>query len=54
VERDQRKLLTSADEVITEVEAGRLESGGEGPANESVAGLRALEAISNCSIMQVG
>jgi hypothetical protein len=54
IKRDQRKLLTSAPEVIDEVEAGRIESGGEGPANDSLAGLPALEAISNCSIMQIG
>jgi hypothetical protein len=54
IERDQRKLLTSADEVVSEVESGRIESGGEGPENDSLGGLRALEAISNCSIMQLG
>ncbi len=54
IKKGERKLLTSADEVIAEVEAGRIESGGEGPANDSLAGLRALEAISNCSIMQLG
>jgi hypothetical protein len=54
IDRDQRKLLTSADEVVSEVEAGRIESGGEGPKNGSLSGLRALEAISNCSIMQLG
>jgi hypothetical protein len=54
IERDQRKLLTSADEVVSEVESGRIESGGEGPENGSLGGLRALEAISNCSIMQLG
>jgi hypothetical protein len=54
IERDQRELLTSADEVVSEVESGRIESGGEGPENGSLGGLRALEAISNCSIMQLG
>jgi hypothetical protein len=54
VENDQRKLLTSTEEVIAQVEAGRIESGGEGPANDSLAGLKALEAISNCAIVQVG
>jgi hypothetical protein len=54
VENDQRRLLTSAEEVIEEVEAGRIESGGEGPANDSLAGLRALDAISNCPIVQIG
>ncbi len=54
VEKEQRKLLTSAEDVIAEVEANRLESGGEGPPNDSLAGLKALEAISNCSIMQLG
>jgi hypothetical protein len=54
VDRDQRRLLTSANEVVQEVDAGRLESGGEGPPNDSLAGLRALEAVSNCSIMQLG
>jgi hypothetical protein len=54
VNKGQRRLLTSAEEVIEEVEAGRLESGGEGPANDSLAGLRALEAISNCPIVQIG
>ena len=39
--------------MIAEVEANRLESGGEGPPNDSLAGLKALEAISNCSIMQL-
>ncbi len=54
IERNQRKLLTSADEVVTELESGRIESGGEGPKNGSLDGLRALDAISNCSIMQIG
>jgi hypothetical protein len=54
VKNDQRKLLTSTDEVIDEVKAGRIESGGEGPPNKSLAGLRALEAISNCPIVQLG
>ncbi len=54
VEGDQRKLLTSAEEVVGEVEAGRIESGGEGPVNDSLAGLKALEAISNCAIVQIG
>jgi hypothetical protein len=54
IKRDQRKLLTSADEVVSEVESRRIESGGEGPENGSLGGLRALEAISNCSIVQLG
>jgi hypothetical protein len=50
----ERKLLTTTEEVAAEVKAGRLESPGMGPANESLGGLKALPAISNCSIVSTG
>lgn len=43
------RRLTSAQEIADLAEAGDVTSGGEGPANPSVGGLKALEAISNCA-----
>lgn len=43
------RRVTSAQEIAGLAEAGDVTSGGEGPANPSVGGLKALEAISNCS-----
>ena len=44
----RRKLLTSASEVIAAITTGDLGSGGAGPSNNSLAGLKAAGFISNC------
>jgi hypothetical protein len=43
----RRHRLVSADDVASEVRAGRLTSGGTGPANRSLGGLKAADFISN-------
>ncbi|MGI8479194.1 MAG: hypothetical protein ACR2M2_04965 [Gaiellaceae bacterium] len=48
------KRLTSAEQVAREVKAGRLTSGGAGPANASLGGLKAAPFISNCPTVAVG
>jgi hypothetical protein len=49
----RRTLLTRTDEVTSAVEAGDLASAGEGPANSSLGGLRALGAVSNCPTVAI-
>jgi len=49
-----RKRLTSAAAVTAEVRAGRLASGGMGPANRSLGGLKAAGFISNCPTVAIG
>ena len=48
------KLLTSSAQVAAEVKAGRLTSGGAGPANASLSGLKAAPFISNCPTIAIG
>ena len=48
------KRLTSAAQVAAEAEAGRLTSGGMGPANASLGGLKAAPFISNCPTVAIG
>ncbi|MEO5575937.1 MAG: hypothetical protein ABIR67_06350 [Gaiellaceae bacterium] len=48
------KRLTSAAQVAAEVKAGRLTSGGAGPANASLGGLKAAPFISNCPTIAIG
>lgn len=48
-----RKLLMSNNDIIAGVQAGDLTSGGTGPANTSLAGLRAAGFISNCPTVQL-
>jgi hypothetical protein len=50
---DARTLLTSSAEVVDLVESGDLTSGGEGPANAELAGLRSAELISNCPTVAI-
>lgn len=49
-----RKRLTSSAQIAAEVRAGRLTSGGTGPANASLGGLEAASFISNCPTVAVG
>ena len=49
-----RKRLTSAGQIAAEVRAGRLTSGGTGPANASLGGLKAAGFISNCPTVAIG
>jgi len=48
------KRLTSTAQVAAEVRAGRLGSGGAGPANASLGGLKAAPFISNCPTVAIG
>lgn len=48
------RRLTSSQAVAQAVKAGLLESGGDGPANASLGGLKAAGFISNCSTVAVG
>ena len=48
------KRLTSIAQIVAEVKAGRLGSGGGGPANASLAGLKAAPFISNCPTIAIG
>ncbi len=48
------RRLTSAAQVAAEVRAGQLTSGGMGPANPSLGGLKAAPFISNCPTVAVG
>jgi hypothetical protein len=50
----KRVRLTSARAVAAGVRDGTLVSGGTGPANSSLGGLRAAAFISNCSIVAIG
>ena len=54
VSSGDRKRLTSSVQVAVEVQAGRLTSGGTGPANASLGGLKAADFISNCPTVAVG
>jgi len=49
----RRTLLRSHADVIAAARAGDLKSGGDGPANGSLAGLRAAGFISNCPTVSV-
>ena len=49
-----RKRLTSSARIAAEVRAGRLTSGGTGPANTSLGGLKAANFISNCPTVAIG
>ena len=53
IESGQRTRLTDAEEVADLFEEGLLTSGGAGPRNASLEGLRALPGISNCPIIAV-
>ncbi|MBA3787355.1 MAG: hypothetical protein H0X21_01510 [Actinobacteria bacterium] len=48
------KRLTSSAQVAAAVKAGRLRSGGDGPANASLSGLKAAPFISNCPTVAIG
>ncbi len=48
------KRLTSTAQVAAEVRAGRLGSGGSGPENGSLGGLKAAPFISNCPTVAIG
>ena len=48
------RRLTSAAQVTAEVKAGRLTSGGMGPANTSLGDLKAAPFISNCPTVAIG
>ena len=50
----KRVRLTSAKDVAEGIRDGSLTSGGTGPANSSLGGLKAAEFISNCSIVAIG
>jgi hypothetical protein len=49
----QRRLLSSFEDVANEVNAGRIVSGGAGPQNRALGGLRAAGFISNCPIVAI-
>lgn len=49
----QRTRLTDADEVASLFQQGLITSGGAGPRNASLGGIRALPGISNCPIMAI-
>jgi len=53
IESGQRTRLTDAEEVADLFEEGLITSGGAGPRNASLEGLRALPGISNCPIIAV-
>lgn len=48
------KRLTSTAQIAAEAKAGRLTSGGTGPANASLGGLKAAPFISNCPTIAIG
>lgn len=48
------RRLTSTAQVAAETKAGRLMSGGAGPANASLGGLKAAPFISNCATIAIG
>lgn len=48
-----RRLLTDADEVAALSEEGLITSGGAGPRNAGLGGIRALPGISNCPVVAV-
>jgi len=48
------KRLTSSAQVVAAVKAGQLRSGGGGPANASLGGLKAAPFISNCPTVAIG
>ena len=54
VSSGDRKRLTSSAQIAAEVRAGRLTSGGTGPANASLGGLKAANFISNCPTVAIG
>jgi len=54
IARGQRKRLTSASQVAAGVRAHRITSAGKSKANRSLAGLRAIGFVSNCSIVAFG
>jgi len=54
VSSGHRKRLTSSAQIAAAVRAGRLTSGGTGPANPSLGGLRAANFISNCPTVAIG
>lgn len=49
----QRTLLTDADDIADLLEEGAIASGGGGPGNAGLNGLRTLPAISNCPVVAV-
>ena len=51
IDAGQRHLLTDAEDVAHLFEEGLIVSGGSGNANESLEGIRALPAISNCPVV---
>lgn len=51
IDSGQRTLLTDHDDIADLVEGGLVTSGGGGPANASLGGLRALPGISNCPVV---
>ena len=53
IESGQRTRLTDAEEVADLFEEGLITSGGAGPRNASLEGLRVLPGISNCPIIVV-
>ena len=50
----ERSRLTSSTEIAALVNAGKLVSGGAGPANASLGGLKAAGFISNCPTIAIG
>lgn len=51
IRQGERQLLTDADDVADFFEDGLISSGGVGPRNEELEGLRALPGISNCPMV---
>jgi len=51
IDAGHRHLLTDAEDVARLFEEGLIVSGGSGNANESLEGIRALPAISNCPVV---
>jgi hypothetical protein len=54
IDAGQRRRLTSNAEIRAAIKEGRLTSGGTGPANASLGGLKAAGFISNCPTVAVG
>lgn len=54
IDSGQRKRVTSAAQIVSLVRAGALGSGGAGPANTSLGGLKAAGFVSNCPTVAVG
>ncbi len=54
VSSGHQKRLTPSAQIAVAVRAGRLTSGGTGPANPSLGGLRAASFISNCPTVAIG